>query len=258
MARVLVKPSENAVILRQVDAALASRNEAPAADRAGISTSEHLRMMVDQLLEKTGALEAQQRRIERLNRTLEVLSAVNALIVRAGERQALLDEACRIAVEKGGFRLRGDRARRPATQCHPPGGSRRAMSSSPSATCSASTLGTRSLIWNDAAERLASSRCRCSLGGETAGILLLYARQRDFFDEEEMRLLHELAGDIAFALHHLAQKARMDYLAYHDSLTDLPNRSLFTDRHDPGAERGAAREALRRGASSSTSSASAW
>ncbi|HKU47039.1 MAG TPA: EAL domain-containing protein, partial [Burkholderiales bacterium] len=67
-------------------------------------------------------------------------------------------------------------------------------------------------------------------GGETAGILLLYARQRDFFDEEEMRLLHELAGDIAFALRHLAQKARMDYLAYHDSLTDLPNRSLFTDR----------------------------
>jgi hypothetical protein len=39
--------------------------------------------MVDQLLEKTGALELQQRRIERLNRTLEVLSAVNALIVRA-------------------------------------------------------------------------------------------------------------------------------------------------------------------------------
>ena len=36
-----------------------------------------------------------------------------------------------------------------------------------------------------------------------------------------MRLLHELAGDIAFALRHLAQKARMDYLAYHDSLPTI-------------------------------------
>ena len=68
------------------------------------------------------------------------------------------------------------------------------------------------------------------MNDEPAGVLLLYARVRDFFDEEEMRLLHELAGDISFALHHLEQKAQMDYLAYHDSLTDLPNRSLFTDR----------------------------
>src|SRR5437867_5455017 len=36
---------------------------------------------------------------------------------------------------------------------------------------------------------------------EPAGVLLLYARVRDFFDDEEMRLLHELAGDISFALH---------------------------------------------------------
>ena len=58
-----------------------------------------------QLLEKTTALEAQQRRIERMNRTLATLSAINALIVRADDSQALLEEACRIAVEKGGFRL---------------------------------------------------------------------------------------------------------------------------------------------------------
>ena len=90
-------------------------------------------------------------------------------------------------------------------------------------------LGTRSLIWNDA-QSGSFVALPLLLGGEVAGILILYATQRDFFDEEEMRLLHELAGDIAFALRHLAQKARMDYLAYHDSLTDLPNRSLFTDR----------------------------
>src|SRR4026208_2221573 len=76
----------------------------------------------------------------------------------------------------------------------------------------------------------ASLARRRLVGGGVAGILILYATQRDFFDEEEMRLLHELAGDIAFALRHLAQKARMDYLAYPASLPDLPNRSLFTDR----------------------------
>jgi diguanylate cyclase (GGDEF)-like protein len=189
VTRVLVKPSDNDEILRQVDAALASRHEITAQTPADLD-QEHLRVMVDQLLEKTGALELQQRRIERLNRTLEVLSAVNALIVRAGDRQALLDEACRIAVEKGGFRLAAigliDGPGQPMRQV--------------------------------------------ATAGEGSAQRDLERLKRDFFDEEEMRLLHELAGDIAFALRHLAQKARMDYLAYHDSLTDLPNRSLFTDR----------------------------
>jgi diguanylate cyclase (GGDEF)-like protein len=226
VARVLLKPSENAEILRQVEAVLASRHEAPAQIGADLD-QEHLRVVVDQLLEKTGALEAQQRRIERLNRTLEVLSAVNALIVRAGDRQALLDEACRIAVEKGGFRLaaigladpRSEEIRQAAA----------AGEGSAGRELARLKLGTRSLIWNDA-QSGSFVALPLLAAGETAGILLLYARSRDFFDEEEMRLLHELAGDIAFALRHLAQKARMDYLAYHDSLTDLPNRSLFTDR----------------------------
>ncbi|HEU4350554.1 MAG TPA: EAL domain-containing protein [Burkholderiales bacterium] len=226
VSRVLLKPSDNAAILRQVDAVLASRSEAPAQISPDLDR-EHLRVVVDQLLEKTGALEAQQRRIERLNRTLEVLSAVNALIVRAGDRQTLLDEACRIAVEKGGFRLAAiglaDPHSREIRQVAAAG------EGSAERDLLRLRLGTRSLVWNDAHS---GSFVALPLlaAGESAGLLLLYASQRDFFDEEEMRLLHELAGDIAFALRHLAQKARMDYLAYHDSLTDLPNRSLFTDR----------------------------
>src|SRR5687767_13145164 len=226
VARVLVKPSDNDEILRQVDAALAARHEAPAQAPADLD-QEHLRVMVDQLLEKTGALEAQQRRIERLNRTLEVLSAVNALIVRAGDRQALLDEACRIAVDKGGFRLAAIGLADPLT--HVVRQVAAAGEGSAERDFARLRLGTRSVIWNDAQSGSFVALPLLS-AGETTGMLLLYARQRDFFDEEEMRLLHELAGDIAFALRHLSQKARMDYLAYHDSLTDLPNRSLFTDR----------------------------
>jgi diguanylate cyclase (GGDEF)-like protein len=226
VARVLVKPAENAEILRQVDAVLASRNEAPAQAPKDLN-EEHLRVMVDQLLEKTGALEAQQRRIERLNRTLEVLSAVNALIVRASDRQGLLEEACRIAVEKGGFRLAAIGLADPRAQTMRQVAA--AGEGSAERDIARLKLGTRSLIWNDA-QSGSFVALPLLAGGESSGMLLLYARSRDFFDEEEMRLLHELAGDIAFALRHLAQKARMDYLAYHDSLTDLPNRSLFTDR----------------------------
>ena len=226
VARVLVKPAENAEILKQVDAVLASRNEAPAQAPKNLN-EEHLRVMVDQLLEKTGALEAQQRRIERLNRTLEVLSAVNALIVRASDRQGLLEEACRMAVEKGGFRLAAIGLADPRTGVMHQVAA--AGEGSAERDLERLKIGTRSLIWNDA-QSGSFVALPLLAGGESSGMLLLYARSRDFFDEEEMRLLHELAGDIAFALRHLSQKARMDYLAYHDSLTDLPNRSLLTDR----------------------------
>jgi diguanylate cyclase (GGDEF)-like protein len=204
VARVLAKPSDNDVILREVREALQAKPEplgavAPDLDR------DRLRMMVDQLLEKTGALEAEQRRVERLNRTLAVMSAVNALVARLPERQALLEEACRIAVEKGGF-------------------------------------GFAEISLHDGASDIVVSRGEAdeAFPAETAqplkvaeeeiGRLRLSARAADFFDDEEMRLLQEFAADLAFALHHLAQKARMDYLACHDSLTDLPNRSLFADR----------------------------
>ncbi len=225
VSRVLVKPSENDVILRTVSELL--KADADATLPGENLDREHLRIMVDQLLEKTGALEAQQRRIERLNRTLAVLSAVNALIVRAGDRDALLDEACRLAVEKGGFRLAAVGLLDPAGQELRQAAA--AGEGSAAREFGRLKVGTQPLVWNDV-ESGSFVALPLIVAGEVQGVILLYARSRDFFDEEEMRLLEELAGDVSFALHHLEQKARMDYLAVHDSLTDLPNRSLFTDR----------------------------
>ena len=225
VARVLVKPSDNDVIVSAVNEVLGARPSAPAGSTSDLDR-EHLRIMVDQLLEKTAALEAQQKRVEQLNRTLAMLSSINALIVRADDRQALLDEACRIAIEKGGFRLAAigiaDRNRHLTLAA-------RAGEGDPERELERLRPGTQPMIWNDAH---AGSFVALPLivNDEPAGVRLLSSRTPDFFDDEEMRLLQELAGDISFALHHLAQKATMDYLAYHDSLTDLPNRSLFTDR----------------------------
>jgi diguanylate cyclase (GGDEF)-like protein len=236
VTRVLVKPSDNDAILRTVREALWQQPDAvPAVASGAVSSAQqldrdHLRVMVDQLLQKTAALEEHQRRIERLNRTLSTLSAVNALIVRVQERQVLLDEACRIAVETGGFGFaaiglldKGSRTLRMAALAGEGGAHLTAFAGEP-------RLEVCNQVLNDPRGFLSYMMLPLVSEGETFGALLLYARQRDFFDAEEMRLLHELAGDISFALHHLAQKARMDYLAYHDSLTGLPNRALFADR----------------------------
>jgi diguanylate cyclase (GGDEF)-like protein len=235
VARVLVKPSDNDFILRTVREVLNETTRPPAAASAELG-GEHLRIVVDQLLEKTGTLEAQQRRIERLNRTLETMSAVNALIVRVSERDDLLSEACRIAVERGGFGFAAIRLAERERVVSSGEGSRDPRIDQfpvpPQATVcndieSSSGPGRESALRRGFR---AYAVLPLVFSGSPAGALLLYARAKHVFDEEEMRLLHELAGDIAFALHHIAQKARMDYLAYHDSLTDLPNRNLFVDR----------------------------
>jgi len=51
-----------------------------------------------------------------------------------------------------------------------------------------------------------------------------------FFDDEETKLLVELAGDISFALEHIKKVEKLDYLAYYDQLTGLANRALFLER----------------------------
>jgi diguanylate cyclase (GGDEF)-like protein len=62
------------------------------------------------------------------------------------------------------------------------------------------------------------------------GVFALYSFEPGFFDEEEMKLLVELAGDIGFALQTIEKQEKLDYLSYYDPLTGLPNRTLFHDR----------------------------
>jgi diguanylate cyclase (GGDEF)-like protein len=68
--------------------------------------------------------------------------------------------------------------------------------------------------------------------GEVFGFLVLYASERNFFDDEEMKLLQELARDISFALEFIAKDERVNYLADYDFLSGLPNRTLFFEALD--------------------------
>ena len=68
------------------------------------------------------------------------------------------------------------------------------------------------------------------VGDEAVGVLALHSNETGLFDEAEMRLLLELAGDIAFAVDHIAKADKLDYLSFYDQLTGLPNRNLFHER----------------------------
>lgn len=207
---------------------------------------------------------ADEAKIKRLNRIYSVLSGINTTIVRVRERQELFDEACRIAVEHGEFTfawigtLDADTQQvTPVAKAGHDDGYLAQINLSVAEdapgncplTAEVITLA-KPVICNDIASD--DDRCaRCAwraealqrgyrsvavfpliLGERPVGVFVLYAPEAGVFDEEEMRLLVEMAGDISFALDHLEKEARLDYLAYYDAVTGLPNRALFLDRVD--------------------------
>jgi diguanylate cyclase (GGDEF)-like protein/PAS domain S-box-containing protein len=201
-----------------------------------------------------------EEKVERLNRVYSVLSGINALIVRVRDRDELYREACRIAVEAGGFRFAWvGVVDREAMQLAPVAWAgveqdffaavrtRLSLTESDAqgrSMVARAVLAREAMISNDVADdpRILFKQEHAERGirslaafplivsGEVAGILALHAAELGFFDDEELRLLTELAGDISFALEHIEKTERLDYLAYYDSLTGLANRSLFVER----------------------------
>ena len=205
--------------------------------------------------ERTRELVAAGAQLRRHNRIYALMSGINALIVRVRDREELFDETCRIAVEAGGMRMSFIVMKRgPAIVPVASAGKDEALmaainellaSSRSAETMVARSIATREpLVWNspddDSGLLLGAHYAKAGvrslavlplvLAGESVGAMVLYATDTDFFHEEELRLLHNLAADIAHAMDHIGKREQLDYLAYYDALTGLANRRLFLER----------------------------
>lgn len=196
-------------------------------------------------------------KVKRLNRIYAVLSSINSLIVRTQDRVELFREACQIAVSAGGFRLawiglvNEDRTKVDVVawagagedymEYLPFGLDSQALGYGLVGQCM--QLGETLLVQDVkkdtrvALKHEAISRGFQSFGlfplsvqHEPRGLMTLYSADRNFFDDAEIRLLEELASDIAFSLDHLEKAERLNYLAYYDALTGLPNRTLLREQ----------------------------
>jgi diguanylate cyclase (GGDEF)-like protein/PAS domain S-box-containing protein len=200
---------------------------------------------------------AHRQRIARLSRIREFSSSINSALVRLRDRDALFQEICRVAVEVGGFKgahvglldaqtkdvrwAARHGAVMPSVEM--PVSARADVEAGQGIVGEALRSG-KAALWNDVA-RDAGVRNRDqflahgvhALGtfplmveGEPYGIYSLHAAEPGFFDQEEIALLEELASNVSFALELIAKQDRIAYLALYDTLTGLPNRTLFHER----------------------------
>ncbi|HEY0664442.1 MAG TPA: CHASE domain-containing protein, partial [Gallionella sp.] len=216
--------------------------------------------------EMTRELSASESHTRRLNRSLKLLSACNVALVRADDEHRLLAEVCQLITTRGGYLMawvgyaEQDAAHtvRPVAEAgfeegyletvkiswaddergHGPTGS--AIRTGVTDVNQNYLGDPRMAPWREAAlKRGYQSSIALPLRGSerVLGALCIYAAEPMAFTAEEVELLEELAGDLAYGIetlrtrteHRLAE-GQLAYMAYHDALTRLPNRLLLQER----------------------------
>lgn len=210
------------------------------------------------MIEDITARKLVESRVKYLNRVYAVLSEVSSLIVRVNRLDELFREACRIAVTSGEFRMAMLCTFDPNTQKIIPvateGKDESLLNSIKDLLASGENDSQnifhmairekRAIVSNDSlidprvsfGQEYAESDVRSMavlpliIANKAVGVMAIYSVEIEFFHEEEMKLLTELANDISFAIDHIAKQEKLNYLSYYDELTGLANRSLFSER----------------------------
>ncbi|GAB5606188.1 HD domain-containing phosphohydrolase [Sideroxyarcus sp. TK5] len=174
--------------------------------------------------------------MQRANRALRTISAGNQALIHATDEGSLLQEMCEVAVEFGGYRLAWigfarDDEDKTIVQMAQSGSKRGWPNPSPltwdearHASCPAGQSiisGSPSIVpdilntqelesWHENARQYGYASCIAlplKEGERTFGTLVLFDEKVDVFDESEVQLLQEMAGDLAFGILTLRVKA---------------------------------------------------
>ena len=203
----------------------------------------------------------QDAKIRQLARIHAVLGAVGNSVMRSSDRTQLLRNACRVAVEQGGFRAAGiarldedgrlrvvstfgDQAIldvvKPEASMELGPGSPYHDHPSIRAFRGNRIVAIEDVLLADVPEDLRAqmvghgvlSQVSIPLGAEPWGLLALYSGAARRYDREEIELLQRLAGEIDHAVEFIGNAERLEFLAYFDPVTGLPNRNAFLSQLD--------------------------
>jgi diguanylate cyclase (GGDEF)-like protein/PAS domain S-box-containing protein len=199
-------------------------------------------------------------KIARLNRVYAVLSGINALIVRVHDRDELFREACRIAVEEGGFRMAlvgiVDRsamtivttasAGTDAEFLDEVGGRTPFQDDAPFGygPPAISVREKRAIVVNDVENdpRIGYRKAHLDRGirslailpllidGQPVAVLGLHSAEAGYFDEKEMKLLTELAGNVAFAIDHIQKAGKLERVTRVNAMLSGLNNAIVRMR----------------------------
>ncbi len=203
-----------------------------------------------------------QLELARMNRLYSMLSQINRTIIRIEEAQAIYEAACRIAVECGGFDLSWVALIEPGSGRTVPMAAAGASSIAELRDFAGELSGfmpmdfvrsdEQPLVFNEISNDPRMASCRgvaerwgihsggvfpLKLEGAIVGTFCVMSILPGFFREAEISLLVEVADDLSFALDvirreekRVTTETRMRYLAFYDSQTGMPGRTLFEER----------------------------
>jgi PAS domain S-box-containing protein/diguanylate cyclase (GGDEF)-like protein len=198
----------------------------------------------------------QETRIRHLVRIHAVLSALGNTILRARTREELLEQVCQVAVEQGAFEaacigvpIKGGGLETVASYGNQaviqlierlgaqPSDGLPASSLRPGmrALHEARNIVIRDFATDDLPEHMRTgmrdvgiaAQIAMPIGSPPWGVLGLFAAKPQEFDPEEVALLERLTSEVDYAVNFIAKSERLEYMAYHNPVTGLPNRTAF-------------------------------